>query len=147
LRKTISAINDSISIAEFKIIHQTVEIYGDMCYFLFELEHSVMPKVKVQRGPFVRMSSHLDNFISKNVNNLDLFVRDERLCSIRYRDFYKISDLIDDVKGNPVKHGISKGLLSLISNANVYYQKKSIKYKSRFVYTKHLKRKFFLGVY
>jgi tRNA nucleotidyltransferase (CCA-adding enzyme) len=146
LRKTLTSLSDSIKIAEFNIIHQTVEIYGDMCYFLFELEHSIMPKVKVQKGPYVRMGNHLENFIFKNMNNLDLFVRDERLCSIRYRDFYNIDDLINDIKKNPTRHGISKGLLSLISNSDIYYDEKSIKYKTRYVYTMHLKRKFFLGV-
>jgi len=146
LRKTLSSIADSIKIADFNIIHQSVEIYGDMCYILFELEHGLMPKVKVQKGPYVRMGNHLENFISKNINNLDLFVRDERLCSIRYREFYRIEDLVGDIKKNPVKHGISKGLLNLISESTVYYDEESIKYKTRFVYTMHLKRKFFLGV-
>jgi tRNA nucleotidyltransferase (CCA-adding enzyme) len=146
LRKTLSSISDSIKIAEFKIVHESVDIYGEMCYILFELEHSLMPKIKVQKGPFVRMENHLDNFISKNMNNLDLFVRDERLCSIRYRDFYRIEDLIEDIKKKPSRHGISKGLLSLISNATMYYDEESVKYKTRYVYTMHLKRKFFLGV-
>lgn len=146
LRKTLTSISDSIKIAEFNIVHESVDIYGEMCYILFELEHSLMPKIKVQKGPYVRMENHLDNFIFKNMNNLDLFVRDERLCSIRYRDFYKIEDLIEDIKKKPSRHGISKGLLSLISNATMYYDEESVKYKTRYVYTMHLKRKFFLGV-
>lgn len=146
LRKTLSAIYDSINLADFNVVHQTAEIYGDMCYFIYELEHSLMPKVKVQKGPYVRMGNHLENFISKNMNNLDFFVRDERLCSIRYREFYKIEDLIEDIKKNPVKHGVSKGLLNLITNSTMYFDEDSVKYKTRFVYTMHLKRKFFLGV-
>lgn len=146
LRKTLSSIYDSIKLADFSVIHQSAEIYGDMCYFLFEIEHSLMPKVKVQRGPYVRMGAHLENFISKNMNNLDLFVRDERLCSVRYRDYYKIEDLIENIKENPQKHGVSKGLLGSVKDAKVYYDEDSVKYKTRFIYTMHLKRKFFLGV-
>lgn len=146
VRRTLKNIRTSFECENFECIHQTAEVCDDFCYLLFEIMHSELPKIMVQEGPYVHMGRHLDSFIREEMNNVDIFVCEERLCAIRNRKFPKINLLVKDILSNPVKHGISKGLLEQFRKSKVFYGNDCITDSSREVFTKHLNRKFFLGL-
>ncbi len=146
LRRTLKNIRISFECEHFECVHQTAEVSGDECFLLFELMFSKLPNISVQEGPYVRMGRHLESFIREEINNVDLFVCGERLCAVRKRKFSDVKQLVKDIQANPIKHGISKGLLKEIKSSSVFYGKDCIFASSADVFTKHLNRRFFLGL-
>ena len=146
IRKTLNSIENSFDKEGFDCTHQTAEVYDGKCYMLFELVHESLPAVMLQQGPYVRMGQHLEKFIREEMNNVDIFVKDERMWAVRKRRFSNIVQLVEDIQKRPLHHGVSKGIMQEISTANVYTGEDSIFDESRKVYTMHLNRKFFLGI-
>ncbi len=146
IRKTLGCIECSFDKEEFNCTHQTAEVHEGKCYMLFELVHDTLPAVTLQAGPYVRMGPHLEKFIQEEMNNVDLFVKDERMWAVRKRKYSSVLQLVEDIRKNPLCHGVSKGIMKEISTANIYTSDDSIFEDSRKVYTMHLNRKFFLGL-
>jgi tRNA nucleotidyltransferase (CCA-adding enzyme) len=146
IRKTLGCIECNFDKEEFNCTHQTAEVHDGKCYMLFELVHDSLPNVTLQAGPYVRMGPHLEKFIKEEMNNVDLFVKDERMWAVRKRKYSSVLKLVEDIQKNPPAHGVSKGIMKEISAANIYTGDDSIFEGSRKVYTMHLNRKFFLGL-
>ncbi|MEM3364095.1 MAG: CCA tRNA nucleotidyltransferase [Candidatus Micrarchaeia archaeon] len=146
LRKTLTSIEKSFDKEGFDCSHQTAEVHEGKCYMLFELMHEELPNIILQEGPYVRMGEHLEKFIREEMNNFDIFVKDERMCAVRKRKFTTVLQLVADIQARPHHYGVSKGIAKEVSSARVYAGDDSIFQESRKVYTMHLNRKFFLGL-
>ncbi len=146
IRRTLKNIGISFEIADFRLVHSTAEVENGEIHLLFELENGRLSNVKVHPGPYVRLGQHVERFIKEDANAVDLFVKDERLWAVRKRKIVTAMDLIADVQGDPLKHGVSKGLLEEIKHAKIFENESAISENTRMVFTKHLNRKFYLGL-
>ncbi|MEM0438270.1 MAG: CCA tRNA nucleotidyltransferase [Candidatus Micrarchaeia archaeon] len=146
LRKTLVAIEKVFDREEFNCTHQTAEVSDDKCYLLFELVHTRLPAAKMQEGPYVRMGEHLERFIREEMGNFDIFVKDERMCAVRPRKFTDALTLAHTLQKDPGHYGVSKGLENEIRSAKVFLGEDAVSESSREVFSKHLNRRFFLGL-
>ncbi len=147
LRRTLKNIGISLEQEGFEIIMKTVEVENGKWHMLFELEHGRLSNVRRHPGPYVRLAEHIDRFVNEDKKAVDVFVRDERLWAIRKRKFVHAREVIEDIKRNPIKHGVSKGLVKAVQNCRIFEGEDAVMDRSKWVFTKHLNQKFLLGLY
>ncbi len=146
IRKTLKAMENAFDKEGFDCTHQTAEVHDGKCYMLFELVHDHLPTAVMQEGPYVRMGQHVERFIKEEMDNLDIFVKDERVCAVRKRKLCTAHELADAIQKDPLKYGVSKGLREEVSTAKVFFGSDALFEDSRAVFTKHFNRKFYLGL-
>jgi len=146
LRKTIAGMEKPFDSEGFDCTHMTAEVHKGKCYLLFELVHGTLPRAKMYIGPYVRMGPHLERFMREEKNNMDIFVKDERMCAIRPRKFVTSKELAEEIVKNPEKYGVSKGLANELASAEIFLNSNAVFEESLLVFTKHFNRKFYLGL-